>query len=157
VMKALKTIQKEGSADEIEPLMDVFVKVSDGPVKTELEKMLTSMKVKGGDTAFLNLLEAERFQAHQAFILSNIWNLGYQPVEHLDIIVKVGLKGDYMTAFEVLTIIDNLEPPFDMDAIAVASLEVDDYLEESRGHERDAVIEQIKVLLDKYKVIVGQS
>ena len=155
VMKALKIIQENGSADEIPALMDVMVKSKEGPIKDELQKMLGSMKIAGGDEAMVSLLREERFKDYHQFILTSIWNLGYQPVEHLDVIVNAGLYGDYMTAFEVLTIIENLEPPFDMDVIAVASLNVDDHLEEEQDDERTPIFLQMKELLDKYKRAVS--
>ena len=155
VMKALKVIKEKGTADEIPALMDVMVKTEMGPVREELEKMLGSMKLEGGDVALVSLLREDRFKDHHQFILTSIWNSGYQPVEHLDVIVNAGLNGDYMTAFEVLTIIENLEPPFDMDVIAVASLNVDDHLEDKQDDERTPIILQIKELLDQYKTAVG--
>ncbi|NND93994.1 MAG: hypothetical protein HKN45_03960 [Flavobacteriales bacterium] len=155
VMKSLKTITKSGTADEIPALMDVYVKAEEGPIKDELTKMLSSMKLEGGDIALVSLLREERFRDHHTFILTSIWNSGYQPIEHLDIIVNVGLQGDYMTTFEVLTIIENLEPPFDMDVIAVAALNVDDYLEDNQPDERTPIIEQIKQLLEHYKTAVA--
>ncbi|NNC84004.1 MAG: hypothetical protein HKN79_10540 [Flavobacteriales bacterium] len=157
VMKALKTITKSGTADEIPALMDVYVKAEEGPIKEELTKMLSSMKLEGGDVALVGLLREERFKEHHPFILTSIWNSGYQPVEHLDVIVNAGLRGDYMTAFEVLTILENLEPPFDMDVIAVASLNVDDYLEEKEQDERTPIILQIKEVLDQYKSAVSPT
>ncbi len=151
VMKALKTITKSGTAEEIPALMDVYISASEGPIKEELTKMLSSMKLAGGDSALVGLLEEERFKDHHAFILTNIWNSGYRPIEHLDVIVNAGLRGDYMTNFEVLTILENLEPPFDMDVVAVASLNVDDFMESSEPDERTPIIKQIQRILEQFK------
>lgn len=154
VMKALKVITRQGKSDVIPALMDVYVKTSDGPIKEELSKMLSSMKLAGGDSQLIALLDEDRFADHHPFILTSIWNSGYQPIEYVDVIVRAGIKGDYMTNFEVLTILENLEPPFDMDVIAVASLEIDDYLEEKEPDERTPILEKIQQLLDHYKTAV---
>ena len=62
-----------------------------------------------------------------------------------------------MTNFEVLTILENLEPPFDMDVIAVAALNVDDHLEDNQPDERTPIIEQIQQLLEHYKTAVASG
>lgn len=157
VMKALKTITKSGTAEEIPVLMDVYVQASEGVIKDELVRMLSSMKLAGGDRALVSLLEEDRFKDHHSFILTSIWNSGYQPIEHLDVIVNAGLKGDYMTNFEVLTILENLEPPFDMDVVAVASLNVDDHLEDNQPDERTPIIEQIQKILEHFKTAVSSG
>ncbi len=154
VMKALKTITRSGTADEIPALMDVYIKAEDGPIKEELIKMLSSMKLEGGDSVLVGLLREERFKDHHVFILTSIWNSGYQPIDHVDVIVNAGLQGDYMTNFEVLTILENLEPPYDMDVIAVAALNVDDHLEENLPDERTPIIQQVQQVLEHYKTAV---
>jgi hypothetical protein len=151
VMKALKKLKREGEARHINALMELYVSRSQGPVRQEVESMLSAMKLPGGDDALVDLLREERFKDHHAFVLTCIWNSGYIPVEHLDVIVAVGMKGDFMTCFEVLTVVEALVPPFDPDALVVASINVDEYLDERHNHERDPLVEQIKTLLDQMK------
>jgi hypothetical protein len=151
VMKALAKVKRDGRAVHFPVLMDLYVKTADGPVKEALNTMLQETKLEGADEVLVGLLEAERFKEHQAFILTCIWNSGYQPIEYLDVIVKAGLGGDYMTAFEVLTILEHLEPPFDMDVLTVAHLDITDHLDTNEPNEKTAILHQIKDLLEQMK------
>ena len=154
VMKALAKVKRDGRAMHFPLLMDLYIKTEDGPVKDELNTMLQETKLEGADDVLVGLLGEERFIDHQAFILTCIWNSGYQPIEHLDVIVGAALRGDYMTAFEVLTVLENLEPPFDMDVLTVAHLDITDYIDTKEPNEKTAILVQIQDVLEKMKTSV---
>ncbi len=154
VKKALSKVKRDGRAAHFPALMDLYVKSGEGPIKDELVQMLQETKLEGADEVLVGLLEDERFKDHQGFILTCIWNSGYQPVEHLDVITGAALRGDYMTAFEVLTVLENLEPPFDMDVLTVAHLDISDHLESEDPDEKTAILEQIRDVLEQMKTAV---
>ena len=154
VMKALSKFKRDGRARHFPALMDLYVKTGEGPIKDELTRMLQETKLDGADEVLVGLLEEDRFKDHRAFILTCIWNSGYQPIEHLDVLVGSALKGDYMTSFEVLTILENLEPPFDMDVLTVAHLDLSDHLDTEEPDERTGILEQIKAVLENMKIAV---
>lgn len=154
VMKALGKVKRNGRAVHFPALMDLYIKAAEGPIKDELVKMLQETKLEGADEVLVGLLEEERFKDHQGFILTCIWNSGYQPVEHLDVITGAALRGDYMTAFEVLTVLENLEPPFDMDVLTVAHLDLSDHLDTEKPDEKTAVLIQIQNVLEQMKTAV---
>ncbi len=154
VMKALNKIKRDGRATHFSALMDLYVKTSEGPIRDELTRMLQETKLEGADEILVGLLEEERFKDHRAFILTCIWNSGYQPIEHLDVIVGAALTGDYMTSFEVLTILETLEPPFDMDVLTVAHLDITDQLDTVEADEKTEIIIRIKETLEQMKTVV---
>lgn len=151
VMKALSKVRRDGRARHFPALMDLYVKTGQGPIQDELTRMLQETKLEGADEVLVGLLEEERFKDHRAFILTCIWNSGYQPIEYLDVLVGSALTGDYMISFEVLTILENLEPPFDMDVLTVAHLDLCDHLDTEEHDERTGILEQIKAVLENMK------
>jgi len=151
VMKALKAITKGGDADCIPALMQRYHDAPEGNIKSQIHDMLQSMKLPNADVALVDLLKEERFKDQQAFILSCIWHSGFQPVEHLDVIVRCALKGDFMTAFEAITVVEHMEPPFDMDVLAVCALEVEEYVEDHILDDRSVMILQLQGMLEKYQ------
>ena len=60
-------------------------------------------------------------------ILGALWSAGLNPIEHLPEIVEAACSSSYMVAFEALTVLENLEGPFDEEKISESKLIINDY------------------------------
>jgi len=79
--------------------------------------------------------------------LSAIWNSGLNVNEYVDEIIQSATNGSFMEAFEALTIIENLDPPFEEEVILNSQLILNQYFNSTTSPERDRLLKDIAVII----------
>ena len=95
---------------------------------------------------FIEKIQLEEFQPYHQQLVSCMWSSGMNPTEDLHVFSKLAVDGDYMTALEVLTLLENMEGPFDNESLMDAFQDVSEFVEEAA--EGDAKIDLIKSIYD---------
>lgn len=144
VKNAIKNIQKKGDHTLIETILEVYQSTDNLETKNELGTMLSSLKISKAEDELLKALNEPKFGSIHQDILSFIWNSGFQPMDHLLDFVSVAIKGDYMTALEALTLVENLDGPFQEELIIESTIELKNYISENQ---KDEKIDLMKSLL----------
>lgn len=109
VMKALHKVRDIGKSELVEPLIALYLNSSSSMVRNESADMLNTLKVSGVEAVFAEALLNEAWKTRRGELVSFMWNSGIQPVDYMDVIARVATEGDYMTAVECLTLIENLD------------------------------------------------
>lgn len=109
IISALKRIPHEGSSDMIEPMLDLVMSGPSDDVRILLEKILFSLKDTACIPALLSALQSEKYKSIHFIILGAFWQSGLDVSQDLSIIVGSATGGDYMTAVEAMSIIENSE------------------------------------------------
>ncbi len=154
VMSALKRIPQQGRAAVVIPLIKTRLAWPDRPeIQSAIEKILKELKTQKAIPELIRALEDPAFDSERAFIVSLFWNAGMFPTDDFEILVKHALRGDYMVAFEVLTVIDSSEDQPDPEMLQQLILDVDEYLDRNPDAPHATVLNQLKeVLKEKYNV-----
>jgi hypothetical protein len=150
-MTGLKTIREEGNGSVIHPLLDVYTASGDADFQEEIRDIMSCLK---SDTVVEPLVEAlgiEKYKDDRALILYSLWSSGFYPSEAIDKVTRAAVEGDYMCAVEALTVIENMEGPFQYDSIEEASAIVDEYLGEDSDDPIVALIENLRELLTDFR------
>jgi hypothetical protein len=147
IIKGLKSLRDVGTAGVIHPLLDVHKDAEDEDVRKEIEDILANLKLEAAIHPLVEALEEERFSEQRGLILSSLWNSGFYPSEHLELITKAAIDGDYLCAVEAITVIENMEGPFQFDSVEEASLLVDEFLSEGIEDPKVLLIESLRDLL----------
>lgn len=136
VRSALKKTEKHGDVAHVRPLLVAFKHAKEGKLKEELREVLSTLKLSGAEGVFMEALEDEEFDVIRAEILSFCWNAGFQPVDALDLISKISLEGDFMTAVEGLTLIESMAGPMDEESLFQALIYLREFLKDHKddGH-----------------------
>jgi hypothetical protein len=140
VLKALKDSRKHGSVDLVAPILEVFRDNDDEKVRAEAADILSTLKVSGAEAPFMESLNSERFAEVHREILGFMWSSGLNPVEHLSDLVKVTLQGDFMQAFEGVTLIENMEGPHIPEQVTEALLVLRQYMAEAGDDPKEELV-----------------
>lgn len=140
VLKALKDSRKHGNVELVAPILEVFRDNKDERIKAEAADILSTLKVSGADTAFMESLKSDRFSEVHKEILGFMWSSGLNPVEHLSDLVKITLQGDFMQTFEGVTLIENMEGPHVAEQVTEALLVLRQYMAEAGDDPKEELV-----------------
>ena len=109
VLDALVTVQAQGDARAIRPMLHALAGSEDEEVRRKVTAMLYQVKVPGAVPELLAALDEEALRNERRTILSAFWNAGLDVREHLEEFVSCAIEGDAAECLECLTVIENQE------------------------------------------------
>lgn len=147
VLAAIKKIDQLADEVFVLPLLEFYRDTDDENAKETVKEMLSTLKVSGGENALVSALGSADFAGIQSDILFFIWHSGFQPVDHIHLICKIAVAGDFMTAFEALTLIESLGGPVDDDSLMEGLMVVRGFLSDNKDHpHRELIFNLFQVL-----------
>ena len=146
VLKALDSIGEDGDREMVAPVLELLAHTSSEAVKDVVLGQLSELKIGDMEGLFIEKIQLEEFQSYHQQLVSCMWSSGMNPTDDLHVFSKLAVDGDYMTALEVLTLLENMEGPFDNESLMDAFQDVSEFVEEAE--EGDAKIDLIKSIYD---------
>jgi len=131
VLKALAAIKEEGTRNLVEPILELLIHSESEDIKNTVLSFLSEIKISDVDHLFIQKLENPDFKPYRQQLVSCMWNSGLNPTDDLHVLCRLACEEDYMTALEVLTLVENMEGPFDHDSLTEAYSEVSVYMNEA--------------------------
>lgn len=129
VAKAIKSLESKGNASVIKPLADALVSGVSGKNNSAIIELFSSLKDTSTIVEVMDVLDDEKYLSIRQPILSTIWNTQVDFSGYIDSFVEIATTGDFMEAVECLTIIENLEGPFEELDILECQLHLKNYME----------------------------
>lgn len=147
IIAALKRVPHDGDSSVVKPMLELLATNPSNDVKLLLEKSLYNLKDPECIHPLVGGLKDEQLQEIRAEILTCIWQSGLDVSDEVEYLVSVAIGGDFMTAVEVMTILDNLEG-FPDELLTNSIKLLDKTLE--RNHENAKLLGNIRqILLEK--------
>ena len=150
-MKGLNKIKEIGNGTVIHPLLDVYMESEDAVFQMEIREILTNLKSETAIEPLVEALEIEKYKSERGLILASLWSSGFYPSEAIDKITRAAVEGDYMCAVEALTVVENMEGPFQYESLEEATAIAEEYLGENPDDPIVALIESLYDLLLDYR------
>lgn len=156
-IKALKSLQVHGQPKIIEAL----VRKLDGEVEEKVEKeiveFLCSLKDTGVVPFMMKIIKDNEYPNQRQKLLNTIWNSKVDYSEHLQEFVNIAVNGDFMDALEAITIIENLEGPFEEEQILESQLHLTQYIEngKTQDEQKAYLISEITLKLQEIERGLG--
>ena len=126
LLKALEKVKGKGNSQMVAPILNLYSSTKHESVKKAIKDLLNELKVTNGTTILIEKLKNCDNELKEV-ILGALWSAGLNPIEYLPEIVEAACSSSYMVAFEALTVLENLEGPFDEEKISEAKLIINDY------------------------------
>ncbi|MFM1930801.1 MAG: hypothetical protein RL226_104, partial [Bacteroidota bacterium] len=124
----------------VQPLIEVFRDHPSESVKNEIRELLSTLKVSAGESVLLDALKSDENTAIQGDLLYFLWHSGFQPVDDLHTVAKIAIEGEFMTAFEALTLIESIGGPVNESSLMDALMVVRDWLSANKEHPNREVV-----------------
>lgn len=152
VKTALDSLQVYGDYTIIEPLFQFILETQDTESKAEVLEFLCNLKDSKSMLMVMDCLHQPKFKTIQVEILTTIWNSPLDYSEYLADFVKLAVENDYLIALECLTVLENLDGPFEESSLLESQLYLKDYSEgkHPKSKEKDQFMSEIAILIKDF-------
>ncbi|MGB1031798.1 MAG: hypothetical protein ACPGWM_04250 [Flavobacteriales bacterium] len=123
VIRAIDRTKKHADESFIEPLLLVY-KGGSQAVRNKVDEILCALKTSAAEEPLALALGDERFDEMHEDILRFLWSSGFEPVGHLPLITNRMISGDYMTAVEGMTLIEQISGHIDDDLLMESMMDL---------------------------------
>lgn len=148
VLAALDQIAKKGTILSADPIMELFLSNPSTEVDERLRTILTSLKTTEMLDVLIQWLSDDKSKEHQDFLISCIWESGFPAESHAELLVDFAIKGDYLVALEVLTVIENLEVTLPEGQVLNMIANIDDEVSKDENEVTPLLLSIKQVLVD---------
>jgi hypothetical protein len=131
ISNALKYLQVNGDISVIRPLVSLLKTNLSPQIEGEILEFLGDLKVTSAAKEIISILKDGEFYAQRCQLLSTVWNCKVDYSEYLADFVEIACDGDFMEALECITILENMEGPFEERHILESQLHLKEYLQDS--------------------------
>lgn len=152
VTLALDSLQVYGDYTIIEPLFQFMLETDNNESKSLVLEFLCNLKDSKSMLMVMDALHQAKFKSIQIEILTTIWNSPLDYSEYLADFVKLAVENDYLIALECLTVLENLDGPFEESSLLESQLYLKDYYEGKhiKSKEKDQFMSEIALLLKDF-------
>lgn len=151
VKTALDTLELIGNESIIYPILRLLNPTEDHDDKNQLLiEFLCTIKDSAIKETIINSLSEEEFKSIRSKILSVIWNSPLDFSEYLDFFVRIAIEGTFMESVECLTILENLEGPFEEEQLMEAQVILSGLKEIKFDHQKSTIISEIALLVKSF-------
>ncbi len=108
-MEALATIQDKGDATAILPLLHALAATGEPARQRRIQGLLFQVKAKDAAAELARALDIPELLDVRKTAIAAFWNAGLDASPYTVRLVQIAVEGDAEEAFEVLTVIENLD------------------------------------------------
>ena len=142
ITKALTKTRAKGNEQLIDPLIELYTKTENQKIKEEIKNIFSELKNKDILDFLLPQL-SEGSNEVKELIFFSIWSSGIDMTDHIPELIEASCSGDYMVILEALTVLENLEGPFNEDDLFQANTLLQQYLYESEDSKEKELIKSM--------------
>ncbi len=150
VIETINELRKHGSAEAILPLVETLVSHPSEKVKSEIIDFLFDLKLDEALQPLITAIADKRNKEYKNTLISALWHSSLDASEHLTFLVEQAISGDYLTCLEVLTVVENLNGPFQPDEIENLLTLLDE--KKGKNPETQDLLEQIESVLQNFLI-----
>lgn len=156
-IKALKSLQVHGQPKMIEALVRKLDDDIEEKVEKEIIEFFCSIKDTGVVPFIMTIINENHFPNQRQKLLNTLWNSKVDYSEYLQDFVNIAVNGDFMDALEAITIIENLEGPFEEEQVLESQLHLTRYIEngKTQDEQKAYLISEITVKLQEIERGLG--
>lgn len=151
VKTALDALQVSGNDSVIEPLIQAIKLQTEEESIAEIIEFLCSLKSTSASKEVMACLNNPELADMKIQILSTIWNSPLDYSEYVAEFVSMAVEGDFLVVFECLTILENLNGPFEEADILESQLLLKAYYDGAkRDNQKDPMMDEIALLVKDF-------
>ncbi|MCC5924484.1 MAG: hypothetical protein JJT77_11925 [Crocinitomicaceae bacterium] len=132
--KGLDGLRSNGDVIVLPELLEYWSIVTDEPTQKAIQQLFIDLKDSNAVSPIMECLVNLKDTSLQIKLLNTIWNTKVDFSEHLSTFVRLAVHGDLETAIECLTIIENLEGPFQEYQFLDAQVELSEFPERNEAN-----------------------
>lgn len=148
VLAALDKIPSQGNAKVVIPLLKTYKAwEDDGMIRGGIEKILRELKTETAIPELITALEDPDYEEERALIISSFWNAGLFPISDVDVLIRHAIRGNFMVALEVITVVENIESEIDEQVLQDGIFDIDEFLDSEPNAPHSELLAELKDVL----------
>jgi hypothetical protein len=149
---ALKALQTNGDVSVLRPISSLLMQPLSEKMQHEVLEFLSTLNDSGAADVMIEVIKDPEFISVRRELLSTLWNSKLDYSYYLPEFVAIAVEGDFMEALECLTIIENLEGPFEERHILESQLHLKDYLEDTdpKDPQKSHIMSEIALIVKDF-------
>jgi hypothetical protein len=146
--KAINELNGSMKPDLLPELVSILQSIQSDKNRYELIQFYNDLATDGAQEIMMQTIFDPSYIEIRHELLSTIWNSRIDYSNFLAEFVEIASEGDYLEALECLTIIENLDGPFEEADILEAQLHLKEYLESTtKTDEKSILMSEIALLI----------
>ena len=109
VLSALGRIKEKGNTGSLKPLVSLLNSEPGPEIEKEILFILNNLKAKDAVTEIINAIVNPEYVSIRKKLITCCWQNGLDFKNHLPLFADLIIEGDWETAFEAFTVIENME------------------------------------------------
>jgi hypothetical protein len=152
ISASIKALQANGDISILEPMVRLLSSDISEKIKSEIIEFLSSLKDTDSVDEIMRILKDSVNIQIRGKVLATIWNSPLNYSYYLADFVEIAVEGDFMEALECLTIIENLEGPFEERYVLESQLHLQDYVKDTnpKDPKKAQIMSEIAVLIKDF-------
>jgi hypothetical protein len=149
VLKALVKTKDKGNEQLIDPLIELYKSCEDLKIKQEIKKIFAEIKNKEIIDFFLPHLEGNSDEIKELLLFS-IWSSGIDMTNHITELIEAACSGNFMVILEALTVLENLEGPFNDEDLFQGSTLIQEQIYESNDEKTKELLQSMYNVIQEF-------
>jgi hypothetical protein len=153
VKKGLNSLKIHGDNSVIRPLLTIIKNqdAEDEQINKEIWQFLNDLSDSSAAHEVIACLKDDAYSDLHSLLLHAMWNSKLNYGDFLSTIVAKAIKGDFMTALECLTIIENLEGPFEEGSVMESQLLLAESVKDkNKDSQKDQLMSEIATYVKSF-------
>lgn len=152
ISASIKALQANGDITILEPMVALLSTDISDKIKAEVIEFLSSLKDTDAVDEILRLLKDSNYLQTRQILLTTIWNSPLDYSYYLPEFVEIAIEGNFMEALDCLTIIENMNGPFEERHILESKLHLKEYIEDKapKDPQKAHIMSEIAILIKDF-------
>jgi len=149
VSKALVKTKAKGNEELIAPLVELYKTTEDIKLKQEVKNIFSELKNKECvDFLLPHLMEDN--QEVKELILFSMWSSGIDMTDYIVELIEYSCDGEFMVILEALTVLENLEGPFNDEDLFQGSTIIQEKIYESEDNKKKELLQSMSNVIQDF-------
>lgn len=152
IIDGLKALKVNGDDNVILPIVEVWNKGVSPTAEQEIITFIGDIKSTSSAQTIMDILLDEEYNEIHLPLLSTIWNSKVDYSEYIVDFVSLAVQYDFLVALECLTIIENMEGPFEEHHILDSEIILREFAENHQENESQEE-KKVQMVLEISKLV----
>jgi hypothetical protein len=149
ILKTLTLLEADGNECVLRPLVELYLENRSENINGKVIEFLSNLSDSSATPEMIEIIREDKYQTIRRDLLNTMWQTKLDFSAFLADFVAIACEGTFLETFECLTIIENLEGPFQENQTLESQLYLKEYLDAEKGKDeaRDELMSDIAVLI----------
>ena len=150
VLKGLQDARNKESVEILPAIINLMTNTKNPTVFGEIKLLLSELKIPNASDILVEYAGKESTIGFKDILIASLWRSGFSCEKHLKSLVNIACTEDYMTAFEALTVIANMESPLNQKELLECVSQTNEAIQQENDDKKNNLLKSLLGVLELY-------